>query len=276
MGRVRSEDPGLLVVKRSVRAAVVMPAVFGLAHVAFSNPQVALFGAFGSFGAPAPGGVHRAPLRRALAGYGGLYVVGAWLHRVLGTVVSTHKVAAVVTMALVGFAVLFAGIRGPAGGHGGDGGVAHVRPARRRGAAGVGGRAPAGRVGRSPRASASRPACSSGRPRGTTTCAGAWPRPSRPRWDLADVWARGVEDPEAYGACVVGAGASLRGEFSGTPYPPVGAASGAVALSKLVGRVEWVASNSAMIRDEHWSTEPAPALAVTQRGGRDPPIGRPH
>ena len=44
--------------------------------------------------------------------YGGLYVVGACF-TVLGTVVSTHKVAAVVTMALVGFAVLFAGIVAP-------------------------------------------------------------------------------------------------------------------------------------------------------------------
>ena len=52
--------------------------------------------------------------------------------------------------------------------------------------------------------------------------------------------------------------ALLREQFSGTPYPPTGAASGAVALSKLVGRVEWVAGNTAMIGDEHWSSE-APA-----------------
>ena len=36
-----------------------------------------------------------------------------------------------------------------------------------------------------------------------------------------------------------------------------------MALSKLVGRVEWVAGNSAMIGDEHWSTEPNAARAVT-------------
>ena len=61
-------------VKRSVRAAVVMPSVFALAHGLFSNPQVALFGAFGSFallllveftGAPADApGLLRGPLRR--------------------------------------------------------------------------------------------------------------------------------------------------------------------------------------------------------------------
>ena len=54
-------------------------------------------------------------------------------------------------------------------------------------------------------------------------------------------------------------------QFSGTPYPPTGAASGAVALSKLVGRVEWVADNTAMTGDGNWSTEPLPARAVTEQ-----------
>ena len=56
----------------------------------------------------------------------------------------------------------------------------------------------------------------------------------------------------------------LRNQFSATPYPPTGAASGAVALSMLVGRVEWVADNTAMIGDQPWSNEEAPALAVTR------------
>ena len=46
---VRRKDPGLLTLKRSARAAVTMPSVFGLTHVLFANPQVSLFGAFGSF-----------------------------------------------------------------------------------------------------------------------------------------------------------------------------------------------------------------------------------
>ena len=138
---IRSKDPDLLVVKRSVRAAVVMPLVFALAHFAFSNPQVGLFGAFGSFallllveftGRPHDG----------IASYGGLYVVGACFV-VLGTFVSTNRVAAVVTMALVGFAVLFAGVVAPAGGNGDDGRTPDLRPARRRGSAGVGHRAAA-------------------------------------------------------------------------------------------------------------------------------------
>ena len=109
--RIRSKDPDLLVVKRSVRAAVVMPLVFALTHAAFSNPQVALFGAFGSFALLLLVEFTGRPPTR-IASYGGLYVVGACFV-VLGTFVSTNRVAAVVTMALVGFAVLFAGVVAP-------------------------------------------------------------------------------------------------------------------------------------------------------------------
>jgi uncharacterized membrane protein YccC len=81
--------------------------------------------------------------------------------------------------------------------------------------------------------------------------------------DLADARAQGKDDAAVENA-VSSELARLRQQFSGTPYPPTGAASNAVALSKLVGRVEWVASNTAMIGDEHWSTDQAPALAVTE------------
>ena len=258
---VRSKDPDLLVVKRSVRAAVVMPAVFGLAHVAFSNPQVALFGAFGSFALLLLVEFTGRPSTR-LVGYGGLFVVGACF-TALGTVVSTHKVAAVVTMALVGFAVLFAGVVAPQAATAATAAlltfvlsVAVAQPASAVGPRLVGWTLAAGFS--------------------ITACMLVWPPPWHDNLrrrlasavsavaHLADVRARGEEDPEAY-AAVSSELERLRAQFSGTPYPPVGAASGAVALSKLVGRVEWVASNSAMIRDEHWSTEPAPALAVTQK-----------
>jgi len=107
----RSKDPDLLVLKRSVRAAVIMPLVFAIAHFAFSNPQVGLFGAFGSFALLLLVEFTGRPHAR-LVSYGGLYVAGACF-TVLGTFVSTNRVAAVVTMALVGFSVLFAGIVAP-------------------------------------------------------------------------------------------------------------------------------------------------------------------
>ena len=68
-GWVRAKDPDFLAIKRSARAAVVMPSVFAIAHVVSSNAQISLFGAFGSFAvAPSrgfPGSTpHASPLLR--------------------------------------------------------------------------------------------------------------------------------------------------------------------------------------------------------------------
>jgi uncharacterized membrane protein YccC len=253
-----SKDPDLLVLKRSVRAAVVMPSVFALTHFLFSNPQVALFGAFGSFAllllVEFTGRVHT-----RIVSYGGLYVAGA-VFTVLGTVVSTHKAAAVVTMALVGFAVLFAGIVAPQVATATTAAlltfvlpVAVAQPA-----SAVGPRLIGWTIGAA--------FC-------ITACMLLWPPPWHDNLRrrlaaaisavgrLADARCRGTDDPKAY-ADVRDQLQQLQRQFSGTPYPPTGAASGAVALSKLVGRVEWVAGNSAMLGDD-WSTEPIPARAVT-------------
>ena len=81
---------------------------------------------------------------------------------------------------------------------------------------------------------------------------------------LADDRALGKNDPGAVEA-VEDELTQLRAQFSATPYPPTGAASGAVAVSKLVGRVEWVAGNTAMLGDQHWTAEPPAALAVTRQ-----------
>ncbi len=258
---IRSKDPDLLVVKRSVRAAIVIPAVFAIAHETFSNPQVGLFGAFGSFALLLLVEFTGRP-RARIVGYGGLYVVGTCF-TVVGTVVSTHKVAAVVTMALVGFAVLFAGIVAPQAATASTAALlTFVLP--------VAVAQPASAVG--PRLlgwTLAAAFC-------ITACMVVWPPPWHDNLrrrlaatisavaHLADVRAGGAEDPEAF-AAVTSELANLRQQFSSTPYPPTGAASGAVALSKLVGRVEWVAGNTAMIRDEHWSTEPLPSLAVTEK-----------
>ena len=108
---IRSKDPDLLIVKRSVRAAVVIPSVFAIAHTAFSDAQVGLFAAFGSFALLLLVEFTGRPRSRIIC-YGGLFAVGGCF-TVVGTVASTNKVAAVVAMALVGFAVLFAGVVAP-------------------------------------------------------------------------------------------------------------------------------------------------------------------
>ena len=89
-----------------------MPSAFAVAHVLSSNGQVGLFAAFGSF-ALLLLVEFTGPLRERAVCYLGLYVVSSGLIA-LGTVASTYKVAAVLAMALVGFAVLYAGIAAPA------------------------------------------------------------------------------------------------------------------------------------------------------------------
>jgi uncharacterized membrane protein YccC len=249
------------VVKRSVRAAVVMPVVFAIAHVSFSNPQVGLFAAFGSFAllllVEFTGRV-----RARVVSYVGLYVVGSCFV-VLGTVVSTHKALAVGAMAVVGFAVLYAGIASPQAATASTAAlllfvlpVAVAQPA-----SAVGPRM----VGWTMAAVVS-----------IMACLLVWPPPwhdnLRRRLSaaisavarLVDARSRGALDPGAQ-AGVTSELALLRRQFAGTPYPPTGAASGAVALSKLVGRVEWVAGNTAIVGDEHWSTERASSRAMTEK-----------
>ena len=46
---LRAHDPGLATVKRSVCAAVVVPAIFAISRAITSDGQVALFASFGSF-----------------------------------------------------------------------------------------------------------------------------------------------------------------------------------------------------------------------------------
>ena len=261
IGRLRSKDPDLLVIKRSVRAAIVMPSVFAVTHLAFSDPQVSLFAAFGSF-ALLLLVEFTGRARARLVSYLGLYLVGSCF-TVLGTAVSTNKAAAVGTMAVVGFGVLFAGIAAPAAATASTAAlltfvlpVAVAQPASEIGPRLVGWTIAAAFC--------------------ITACLLLWPPPwhddLRRRLSaavsavarLADARARSTPDPAAR-ADVTAQLALLRQQFSGTPYPPTGAAAGAVALSKLVGRIEWVAGNTAMLGDTHWSTERAAAQAITEK-----------
>ena len=251
---LRAKDPDYLVVKRSVRAAVVMPSLFAIAHFAFPNYQVALFAAFGSFALLLLVEFTGKP-RSRLMSYVGLWVVGS-VFTVVGTVVSTNKVAAVVLMAVVGFVVLFAGIVAPQAATAATAALlTFVLP--------VAVAQPASAVGWR----------MLGWLMAGVACIASellvWPPPwhdnLRRRLSsaitavarLAEARAEGRSDPEDE-AAVKTELANLRAQFSATPYPPTSAASSAVALSKLVGRVEWVAGNTAMIGDEHWTTEPGP------------------
>jgi uncharacterized membrane protein YccC len=257
---LRSKDPELLVVKRSLRATIVMPSVFGIAHGLWSNAQVDLFAAFGSIALLLLVEFTGSP-RSRVASYAGLYVVSGGLIAV-GTVASTHEAAAVITMFVVGFGVLFAGIVAPQVATASTAvlltfvlPVAVAEPASQ-----VGWRL----LGWTLAALAS-----------ITACLLLWPPPWHDNLRrrlaatissvarLAYGRAHGDDDPDLT-AAVSRELKLLRAQFSATPYPPTGAASAAVALSKLVGRVEWV-TGTAMLGDEHWSTESPAARRVTEQ-----------
>ncbi len=258
--RVREKDPAFLAIKRSIRGAVVVSSIFALTHVLFSNPQVSLFGAFGSFAllflVEFPGRP-----RTRLISFGGLAVAGTGFIAV-GTVASTHKAVAIAVMAVVGFGVLFAGIVSPQAATASTAAlltfvlpVAVVQPA-----SAVGPRL----VGWAIAVAACVPACLL-----------VWPAPwhdeLRRRLSatgsavsrLAAAVAEGQPDLEAHGE-VKRQLARLRAEYARTPYPPTGSAGAAVALAKLVGRVEWVANNALLINDRTASVDLSSVRAVVE------------
>ena len=245
VGWLTARDPDLLAVKRSLRAAVVMPSVFGLTHLLFSDPQVSIFGAFGSFAllllVDPPG---RPRLR--LASYLTLFVVGG-AFIALGTLVSTNKGMAIVAMGIVGFGVLFAGIASPQAATSSTAALLlFVLP--------VTVAEPAASTG--PRLVGWMIACAFCIP----ACMLVWPTPWHDKLRrrlsaaaesvsrLAASIATGRPDPEVKES-VLSEVALLRAEFAGTPYPPTGAAAGTVALTKLVGRLEWVASSTILVSE---------------------------
>jgi uncharacterized membrane protein YccC len=105
--RIAARDPHGYALRRAVRAAVAVPAIFAIGSEVIGNPQVATFAAFGSFAlllfvnftGPLP--------TRALA-YLALAVVGVVLIT-LGTLLATPDWLAVAAMAVIGFVVIFFG-----------------------------------------------------------------------------------------------------------------------------------------------------------------------
>ncbi len=265
VARVRARDPEFLAIKRSIRAAVVMPTVFALTHLVSSNPQVGLFGAFGSFALLLLVDFPGRP-RTRLSSYLALFLVGTAFITV-GTVVSQHKVLAVIAMAVVGFAVLFVGIVSPQA-------VTASTAALLMFVLPVAVAEPVGSIG--PRlvgwvfaGAFCIPACML-----------VWPTPWHDtlRRRLASTisavsrsaakQAEGRSDPESV-ASVVSEVSSLRHDFAATPYPPTGAAAGAVALAKLVGRVEWVVGSAELAQEDGGASLNAPRVRAVMEAVAD-------
>ncbi|HEX8859507.1 MAG TPA: FUSC family protein [Actinomycetes bacterium] len=105
---LRTRDAGLSALRRSARAAIVMPTVFAIADLVIGRPTLAIFTAFGSV-AMLLFVDFTGSMRERLAAQASLVLVGAVLVTI-GTLVSEVVWLAVVTTLVVAFAVLFAGV----------------------------------------------------------------------------------------------------------------------------------------------------------------------
>jgi uncharacterized membrane protein YccC len=105
---LRSHDPGLAALRRAGRSAIVMPALFALGVKVIGNAQVATFAAFGSLSLLLFVGFS-GPMRERLQAQLALSLTGAAFVCV-GTLASRTAWLAAVSMAVVGFCVLFAGV----------------------------------------------------------------------------------------------------------------------------------------------------------------------
>ncbi|BEP14217.1 FUSC family protein [Acidothermaceae bacterium B102] len=101
-------DRNYLALRRAARTAIIMPAMFAFGDKVLDNPVLATFAAFGTF-AMLLLVDFAGPVRQRLQAQAALGVAGCVLV-VLGTLVSQSEVLSVVAMAVVAFAVIFAGV----------------------------------------------------------------------------------------------------------------------------------------------------------------------
>jgi uncharacterized membrane protein YccC len=105
---LKVKDPGRFALKNAVRAAIVVPAGLAVGLKVFGSGQMGLMGAFGGIGLlffVDFGGSQR----QRFSAYLAVVLLGA-VTISLGTLCSRSTPLAVVAMALIGFAILFAGI----------------------------------------------------------------------------------------------------------------------------------------------------------------------
>ncbi len=105
---LRAHDPGSAALRRAARTALVMPAMFALGDKVIANPVLATFAAFGSFAmlllVDFSGSIKDRMLDQSALGVACAALI------CLGTLVSRTTWLAAAGMAVVAFAVLFAGV----------------------------------------------------------------------------------------------------------------------------------------------------------------------
>jgi uncharacterized membrane protein YccC len=243
---LRAHDPELVTVKRSVLAAVVVPAIFAIARAITSNAQVPLFASFGAFAlmlfVSIPG-TRSDKLRHYLA----LIAAGAVLI-VAGSLCSNDDALAVAGMAVAGFVVLFAGVLSPAAALGSTYLLlAFVLPVN---VPVPPGEIPARLAGWGLAAAAALPVILLvwARPWYDTRRAALATAADRLA-SLVQAHAEGHRDPPAH-AAAENALHKLRKDFAATPYPPTGLAPSQVAVAKMLSRVEWAGALAVVGPDE--------------------------
>ena len=107
-GWLGQRDRDYAALRRAGRSAIVMPGLFALGDKVFGNADVATFGAFGAF-AMLLLVDFSGPMAQRLQAQAALAVVGA-VFICAGTAASASPWLAAVSMAVVGFGVLFAGV----------------------------------------------------------------------------------------------------------------------------------------------------------------------
>ena len=102
-------DPDYGALRRAARTALIMPALFALGDKVIGNPALATFAAFGSF-AMLLLVDFSGPMTDRLLDQAALGIVCGGAHHASATLVSRTTWLAAVTMAVVAFAILFAGV----------------------------------------------------------------------------------------------------------------------------------------------------------------------
>jgi hypothetical protein len=105
---LHAHDPGYLAMRRALRAAVLMPAMFAVGDKVIANPDVAYFVAFGSFAmlllVDFQGTIADRVRAQASLGIACVVLIS------LGTLASRSTPIAAISMALVAFVILFSGV----------------------------------------------------------------------------------------------------------------------------------------------------------------------
>ncbi|HLN18290.1 MAG TPA: FUSC family protein [Acidimicrobiales bacterium] len=233
-------DPGLRATKKSVRAAVFVPLAFAVAEYGTANPQTPLFASFGAVAFLLFADFGGTPVVRLRANLM-LFLTGA-VFITLGTLASLHPVVAVVAMGVVAFVVLFAGVTSPQVAVGSTAALlTFILPVAVPAAPSA---VPDRLLGWVLAAAFAIPAL-------FLLWPGRWNDPlrrgiaraARALADLASAHAEGRFDGAGRDRAEAELGA-LRRQFEATPYRPTGAGPSDVAVSMLVGRLEWVGANA--------------------------------